>query len=840
MPFQLQSRAAPIPKDAVAGFATASSLLQKARSSDGIGSSANCKKSVLVERVGSKNFGNVLPKPRKETGGKEGPNPLFKKPKVLREEPGPIREPAERVEPPVSDSRLMADEALPAKKPRKRKSKEQKPEEGQTKIRKTKITKPGTSKSADKPMKAAGTAKTAKPTVNETFNTLLPSQEEDARAREEFRDLCLEKAIPIRRDWTPCRDTVQHQAIQEGGAMSSASVALTDTPTTIPAPDVCFGKLLGEYGFAQKDEDLVVRTETTPHTDGEKVIKKRKIELVNGVNVPPPLEKPKRTKSPKKKPQTITEKATAPFVPVDAMAAPSLLQYFDSPRAEVEIHTDGPVKETPVTVRRKSPVRKPAKSQAAVPKAKKPKQPVLLSPESAMKNAGDQELVFGTSSQLAREESPTMIKDLQQAMEESATMSQEWGTSALSAGKFRSSHASVLARPRNLWSVASRDAKGSLLEAETVDLTETPRPPKVTAQIVPHECVASEVVAQEHSIKSDEPQALPDSIVGAPYLNLGTTPVLQQRKQEPDLAIPRSVAEATLKKRPSNRSPVKNASNPKKDPNQMPNYQGFTDAQLAKEVAAYGFKSIKRRTAMITLLEQCWESKVAMARQEAEANLKPSAPIVNSATTEIPKLSPSATKRGRPPKSTTLDATGTEGGDTVPPKKPRGRPKKDPNATTPPPKRKRKAMTETKSETQSANLAADDIYDSSPPTPSPPRRRPPKSPGQLPLNSPRVRVKRSKSTTENADHTLLFAQITKAIMTFSPTHDPKNLTIYERILMYEPIILEDLTVWLNTVGLGKVGEDDEVDPDLVKKWCEEKSVCCSWKENHKGEARKRW
>ena len=58
--------------------------------------------------------------------------------------------------------------------------------------------------------------------------------------------------------------------------------------------------------------------------------------------------------------------------------------------------------------------------------------------------------------------------------------------------------------------------------------------------------------------------------------------------------------------------------------------------------------------------------------------------------------------------------------------------------------------------------------------------------------------------------------------------------------MYDPIILEDLTAWLNTVGLGNVGVDEEIEVGVVKEWCESQSVCCVWRESLRGGARARW
>jgi hypothetical protein len=59
------------------------------------------------------------------------------------------------------------------------------------------------------------------------------------------------------------------------------------------------------------------------------------------------------------------------------------------------------------------------------------------------------------------------------------------------------------------------------------------------------------------------------------------------------------------------------------------------------------------------------------------------------------------------------------------------------------------------------------------------------------------------------------------------------------MLLYDPIIVEDLTLWLNLGQLGKVGHDGEVSPAAVKKWCESRSICCLWKVNLRGKERKR-
>ena len=58
--------------------------------------------------------------------------------------------------------------------------------------------------------------------------------------------------------------------------------------------------------------------------------------------------------------------------------------------------------------------------------------------------------------------------------------------------------------------------------------------------------------------------------------------------------------------------------------------------------------------------------------------------------------------------------------------------------------------------------------------------------------------------------------------------------------MYDAIVLEDLATWLNTVGLGRVGVDEEIHALEVRSWCEANSVCCLWKENLRGGKRGRY
>ena len=837
----------PIPADAVAGFTSASSLLPPEHSSSKDASTFG------LERLESRELCGLQKGDDRHSKGKTAkvrPEkvPTFKKPKVSRgEQADPLQRDAGINQLEVSKVCTRDDETLAPKKARKKKSTES--DEVQTKIKKSKITKPGTSKRVDKSKKTSTLTRKPSEAKSAASEPLTGTQAEDAQAREEFRDLCLEKAIPRKKDWTPVKDTAQsriHIDAIEGHPVSAPS---SNTPEANESLDTCFGKLMDDYNFGEQAKCAATSFEGISKPDGESIVKRRKIELLNGTNGPPLAEKAQRTKSPKKKAQTVTGKATAPFVPIEHSSASSLLQYFEAPTmaAEVEINGKADPVVTPVVAVRTSSVTKAAKPKRTTTKANKTNkqpQPVLLSPESAMKTASNQELVFGTSSQLAREESPAFVEQVRQTI--SLSLDDECKLLDGPSARYKPYNSLALTRSKDLWSVASRSFDGALLKAEVVDLSITPKPctdlPKPT-----HIIEALELRETEQEMQVDNGQdAAAAGIPTAPVPRIDASPTPQQQVQEPDLIIPRSVAEAALKKRPRTQSPVKKITKDKSLQDQMPNFKGYTDVQLSKEVASYGFKSIKKREAMITLLERCWESKVSMALQEVptDGNIgRPPTSNVDAMNKKSKQKSP-VKRKVRPSKAAAalLPILG-EGAD-APLKKPRGRPRKDSNSTSTPTKRKRKVSSPNQSSATAtaAALAADDIYDSSPPTPSPPRRRPrSKPPSQLPL-SQTVSTPAGHANVANfkINEARLFAEVTKAITSFPPSSDPDNLTFHQKMLLYEPIILEDLTAWLNTEGLNRIGEDNEVSPGQVKAWCEARSVCCLWRENLRGGARARW
>ncbi|GAO52134.1 hypothetical protein G7K_6220-t1 [Saitoella complicata NRRL Y-17804] len=170
---------------------------------------------------------------------------------------------------------------------------------------------------------------------------------------------------------------------------------------------------------------------------------------------------------------------------------------------------------------------------------------------------------------------------------------------------------------------------------------------------------------------------------------------------------------------------------------QMPNFAGYTTAQLQTEIAKYGFKPTKSRTAMAEILNQCWKA------------MHPEATVLASTwAAPVAAVTPAATK------ATAKKATG--------------------------------------------KTAASE---------SPTRRtKTPPIPNEASGNA--------SPMSEAAILARLYTSITTSIKA-SPTQ-------WSKILRYEPILLEDLTLWLSSEEGGKI----EVSEEVLKGWCDKHGICC--------------
>ncbi|KAF2765619.1 hypothetical protein EJ03DRAFT_204718 [Teratosphaeria nubilosa] len=452
--------------------------------------------------------------------------------------------------------------------------------------------------------------------------------------------------------------------------------------------------------------------------------KRRRIELADAATVPlTSMKAPKRAKSPAKKPQTITDRATKAFQALP-VTDDSVSKFFTTAST------------TAACPDQQKPKRKRAKKATST----KPPPPVLYSPEKALLQAESQHFLFATSSQLAVEDSPKLIKETVAAVEASeASFSVQLSTKV-----------SLQPAEKQHWGSSRRDFNGGMLR-DTSGLRRTAPAPKVPVR----------------QAKKDEGWTVLSS------------------SSPPSAAPPRLAA-----------------------PAEMPLQQKDSNVRLPTSVS-------------------------------------PEKPVL---------------KRGRPPKK------------------------------------------QQQTSAESAFVNIDDISDpESPATPSPPRRRASASPNPPPTLH--LSPSKSQNTTTNSTDALaaaaqlkaqdgqwssvskqLFPLITNTLKAMPRSTDPEKPSWHQKILLYDPIVLEDITADLNEKGLrvsirrrktkaaarkGKkaarkgaelitdrgegvvmageqAGEaeiesvNEELQPWMVQKWCEENSVCCLWREGLRGGVRTRY
>ncbi|PBP24248.1 AT hook domain-containing protein [Diplocarpon rosae] len=661
-------------------------------------------------------------------------------------------------------------------------------------------------------------------------------------------DYGLVEAVKRRVAWTPPPPNVNAQAMTPAG-VSPFEVDSASAGSGVSADrGQKFTDLLGSYGFTKAESSIT----TVNSIAADEAPRKRKlIELVK-TSVATAAAAPPKEKAPKKKPRTLTDLATSAYADdekeLPAKPAP-LLQYFSLQSTE-QATSDG--FKIPSKPRSKSPVKfgtKGKKGSANIP--------ILLSPESALKQVGSQDFVFGTSSQLAREDSPTLLRDLHEAMQASNEVEHEDSFADCSPEQLL--HAvedrgvESLSTSRNLWSAASRDIGGKLENIEIVDLATTsptllksasgPPAPNIPMSIQDEDDEGFwhdvEEFSQSLSQKAQpiEMQANDSHIDKNKDYSISPMPPTNS-VSEP--RTPQIGKLSTATEVPEASQPSAKTSKAVAMPQDLrrPNFEAYTNMQLAKQVASYRFKPIKSRTSMISLLEKCWEGKNRTALASLGTNRNP---VVTDNTSRA--ADQAASQRD------------------VSPKRPRGRPKKNSKSASPSktkvrsPRKKSDSIehlkvdsatplpeirTPKKSLGKSKKIEKDFVSNTAT-TPSPPRRSVSRE-----KNKPIAPTTPSSTSVASDDlspilsENLLFKHINSAIINAPRSQDSLNPSWHEKILLYDPIILEDLAIWLNTGALEKAGWDGEVDPKEVKNWCESKSVCCLWRENLRGGSRSRY
>lgn len=459
----------------------------------------------------------------------------------------------------------------------------------------------------------------------------------------------------------------------------------------------------------------------------------------------------------------------------------------------------------------------------------------VLSPEAAAKSLENQDLMFGTCSQLEREDSPQTLREMQQAIRKSEGLVPREGE--------RNNVLDVVSRrsgTRNLWSVASRDTEGTLVQTEPLDMIDL-----TDASEVPKKNENTPAIAKPHTSGTRQEDDWLD--LDFEKLDSSSKQKSQLEKRSKSAAKPKPAA--SPEPVASGRDIQANVASRQRAGSQqpsMPHYSGFTDAELSSQVASFGFKSVRGRKKMIELLQKCWESKQGS-----------SAPVISSQKQHAPGPAQAASE-------TTTTA------------KPKGKAKSKQSTTVSTPKKSTQRASKVGKTAQPSFMDVEEIQDSEEEmflSPSQVQKRyteifsnntgsilepsleiltkqsQPPSPANreiTTIKSSRTAKKVTSSVASKADNTEpskrsslpdLSMQITKAVRHQSQSSHPSTHagrilpTWQEKIVMYDPIILEDLTTWLNVEGLGMVGEDREVNTGIVRKWCESRGICCCWKKN---------
>jgi hypothetical protein len=732
--------------------------------------------------------------------------------------------------------------------------------------------------------------------------------------------LLLDKAPSRRLDWTPSK----------GPAGSVVDLEFEAGSPRIPFP----GGLLENFGYEGASAPASVGSRN--NEEGAPT-KRRRIDFVDSgtckpqkIAVPPklvpaskhlPIATTKRSKSPKKKYTTITGLATSHYFGKDPreLDASPMLQYLSATQARDITNSDEP----PVGTTKAKRVPKKART-----KKKSLPASVLLSPESAMKAIDSQDMVFGSASQLAREDSPTLIRDVVRETKQpessvSCTPVPTQITISSEPGSRGNSGTSRFIKSKNLWATASRDEDNALLQVDSIDLFDSPDLrlafPGKDAMLEPTAPRHRESASPEKAFHTPRDRHLRQSEasecngwldiddIGVPTprahvimksaaqtrtMHTASGPLGERAKSplENDKLIGKTGKKesSTYEHEQVDTSASVAASSSDEPPRlQMPVFTGFTTAELSNQIKNYGFKPIKKREKMIEVLQNCWEAKhkpnqpsmtnkVALVdTPDEQIELAKHGDILSNvhglaarSVPRVPKTKIPKPKTDEPAtpanpsrrKAATKDDKNAE-------KTPKQRKKAEPKTQKPrdQPKEKVTHRRKAKASALSAEYVIDvsDIEDSA-------VEKSDKTLRPLALGTAGVRQGSATQLASLDDTPPAFdpnissqlycihprppeeftpvpdinSKITEAITNYvaPPSRDhQRNPTWHEKILMYDPIVLEDLAAWLNTEGLGLVGEDREVGALEVRAWCEMKGVCCygvggGWRSNVKGKA----
>jgi hypothetical protein len=527
-----------------------------------------------------------------------------------------------------------------------------------------------------------------------------------------------------------------------------------------------------------------------------------------------------------------------------------------------ELNRDAPLKKPPqkrstsrpASEKEKGGPRSKAKKASTKSAAKsKPIAEKLLSPGSALTRMNKQDILFGTSSQLALEESPTLVRQIQHALKESE-IEADSSFSELMAPPPRWPKLDKVIGKRSLWDASSRDVEGGLLEhMQDVCIPEFDR-------------------TQDFPLlmdgTNDEPHAAPSSFADGDDVEPIEAVLISS-----DLPTPPTTTVQVLQT-------VRSAELPREGDHPVEDTV-FEDIDAFDSQPPPSNQNVESQVSF----EEIDDIPLALVRPRTSLPPKPRPPA-STPLTGSPKK-----RRARPPKSqSTIAPTSASPASAIKPKSGSVKPKpKLVKSTSAPPT--------TPSKGSGRFLDVDEILDSDDeamqafsPTPprfrnfqdseplslfsiSPTRAKKPASKSYVNPKVVQVHIIPSAHLEWPNFKSSVFSSITEHIRSLPPTTDPKKPSWHERILMYDPIVLEDFTAYLNAVTdvrtwrrsakyqtkaynkeMKAVGGEElgviegggsvlavkkELEAWQVQAWCESMSICCIHGEGRgKGGARK--
>lgn len=714
--------------------------------------------------------------------------------------------------------------------------------------------------------------------------------------------LDLDAAVGRRRDWTPPPETVHRDVL-------TSSTGKENRPDAVDADKPNFTSMLSGFSYSHLDAQ--------PEPQAASVMKRRRVD-VSPVRFPSQCNQltsvqlvgvpangatrqisPTKGKAPKKKARTITDLVTGQYAPQPIPESPDVTSDFFARRTSTVTETTKvPLNDTTAaesSKANKKPVRRRSSSKArsddgegkpkpkprkAASKAAKPK-PVaekLLSPSSAAFRVSRQDILFGTSSQLAREDSPTMVREIQRAIRESECDADARDVvEPLAVAPWP--RLQRIEGRRALWRASSRDEEGGTLDREDVYLPEPDR-----TQDIPLLMDATQAVGSDEDdgfLDIDRIHALPEGPSQDDFLYIGDLNASEKVTVNLPVTISSDLPTPppTIPEDNSAIADAESDSPPFHDINDFPQDHGLPPSGQNQEANTSFF------------------------------DIDDFAPSTQPPLPSISAGSPTKKRRGRPP----LSQSAIPSKPTAPP------PQKPPDSAPP-------RAPSTPRRPKDRFIDIDEILDSEDDhalSPTPPRTRPlslspplalalAPSPSKSKTKSPPKSNPKAPPTPVSlipASHLLfehirptLFAAITSLVRSLPPStalsipNKPggQEPNWHEKILLYDPIVVEAFTGWINghpervergvcvwrraragegraweryvrqgdagdqeeegEVGGGEVGgKEGEGDGDaaemvqavrkdveawMVKRWCEERGVCAVSREGKKGGARR--